>query len=367
MIIGTMAAAPVVIAVYLITFDATCASLPEAGFSYMSTVVLSMAVAAVAAVVGVRTIRGLREEAYEAKQLGQYRLRNRLGAGGMGEVYLAEHQLLKRQCAIKLVRPDKAIDAHVLARFEREVQLSAQLSHWNNIEIYDYGHADDGTFYYVMEYLPGMNLHEIVSRFGPMSANRVTHFLSQTCDALGEAHQRGLVHRDIKPANIFAAQRGNRHDVAKLLDFGLAKPMTAGPDSVQLTMEQSITGSPLFMSPEQAIGDHEPDARSDIYSLGAVAYYLLAGQPPFDFEKPIQVLLAHAKDRPTELLTLVPEISPRLNDIIMRCLEKRPEDRFQSVEELHAELAECDSYRKWTWDDADDWWRGVDVDVAVAG
>jgi serine/threonine-protein kinase len=198
-----------------------------------------------------------------------------------------------------------------------------------------------------------------------MPASRVTHFLVQTCEALAEAHQRGLVHRDIKPANIFAAQRGNRHDVTKLLDFGLAKPMSPVPDSVELTLEHSITGSPLYMSPEQALGDREPDARSDIYSLGAVAYFLLAGHPPFDFEKPMQVLLAHAKDRPAELLSIVPEIPPRLSEIVMRCLEKRPEDRFQSVEDLHQELTRCESYGTWTWDDARRWWREVDTEATA--
>ncbi len=190
----------------------------------------------------------------------------------MGEVYLAEHQLMKRPCAIKMIRPEMAADAQALARFEREVRATAALSHWNSIDIFDYGHDQEGTFYYVMEYLPGMNLGDIVKQFGPMPASRVIHLLRQTCDALGEAHQVGLIHRDIKPANIFAAERGGHQDVAKLLDFGLVKPISKTVN-LDLTSDGTVTGSPLYMSPEQAVGD-EPDVRSDIYALGAVAYFL---------------------------------------------------------------------------------------------
>ena len=199
----------------------------------------------------------------------------------MGEVYLAEHRLLKRPCAVKLIHPHRASDPHLLQRFEREVQATAQLTHTNTVEMFDYGHTEDGTFYYVMEYLPGLSLAELVEKHGPLPPARAVHLLMQTCDALSEAHSRGLIHRDIKPGNIFSAQRGGYYDVAKLLDFGLAKPISADSVPVQLTQDGSITGSPLYMSPEQAIGDSEPDERSDIYSLGAVAYYLLTGRPPF--------------------------------------------------------------------------------------
>jgi eukaryotic-like serine/threonine-protein kinase len=244
-----------------------------------------------------RTINTLRTEAYRAKQLGQYKLKRLIGSGGMGDVYLAEHQLMKRPCAIKVIRAEKAGDPKVLARFEREVQATAKLSHWNSIDIFDYGRADDGTFYYVMEFLPGMNLAELIRRYGPMPASRVIHLVRQACDALQEAHEVGLVHRDIKPANIFAAVRGGQYDVAKLLDFGLAKPV-ANLEEDQITQEGTITGSPLYMSPEQAVGDREPDARSDIYAMGAVIYYLLTGKPPFDDERPMKVLIAHAHQSP---------------------------------------------------------------------
>src|SRR5262249_10388882 len=246
-------------------------------------------------ILGVRTINRLRDEALRARQFGQYKLKKLIGSGGMGEVYLAEHLLLKRPCAIKIIRPEKAGDPKVLARFEREVQATAKLSHWNSVDIYDYGRTDDGTFYYVMEFLPGMNLSQLVQGYGPVTAARAIHLIRQVCNALSEAHEQNLVHRDIKPANIFAAIRGGRYDVAKLLDFGLAKPLLEAT-SAQLTQRGAITGSPLYMSPEQATGDRDPDARSDIYSLGSVLYFLVTGRPPFDDEQPMKVLIAHAHD-----------------------------------------------------------------------
>ena len=261
-------------------------------FSFDALILLILAVGAT---YGARTISRLRRQVAEARQLGQYRLRRRIGAGGMGEVYLAEHQLLKRPCAVKLIRPGDAADPRALERFEREVRLTATLSHPNTVEIYDYGRAEDGTYYYVMEYLPGLSLAELVERHGPLPPGRVVYLLRQVCRALREAHAAGLIHRDIKPSNIFAARRGGLDDVAKLLDFGLVRPAAAA-DAAHLSGEGQILGTPLFMSPEQATGGRELDERSDIYSLGAVAYYLLTGRPPFDGEGGIGVMIAHARD-----------------------------------------------------------------------
>ena len=196
--------------------------------NYVSEQTLSLSLTCVTAVLGVHTINNLRKKAFEAQQLGQYRLKQKIGTGGMGEVYLGEHQMMKRPCAIKVIRPEKAGDPKTLARFEREVRSTAKLSHWNSVDIYDYGSADDGTFYYVMEYLPGHNVGELIGESGPLQPARVVYLMDQVCRALSEAHGMGLVHRDIKPANIFCAYRGGEFDVAKLLDFGLAKPTLGG-------------------------------------------------------------------------------------------------------------------------------------------
>jgi serine/threonine-protein kinase len=281
--------------------------------------------------------------------------------GGMGEVYLAEHRLLKRPCVVKLIRPDKAGNPTNLARFQREVRATAKLSHWNTVEIFDYGCTADGTFFYVMEYLPGMSLAEIVERFGPMPPERVIYLLRQTCDALSEAHAAGLIHRDIKPANIFAAQRGGVYDVAKLLDFGLVKPVIED-QPIHLTADGSIAGSPLFMSPEQALGDAKPDARSDIYSLGAVGYYLLTGRPPFESDKPIKVLFAHAHEPVLPPTKLLPGIPADLEQVILRCLAKKPAERFQSAAVLRDALTACERADRWNRASAAAWWKRPELE-----
>ena len=204
--------------------------------------------------------------------------------------------MLKRPCAIKLIRPEKAGNPANLKRFEREVRATATLSHWNSVDVFDYGRADDGTFYYVMEYLPGLNIQQLVEADSSIPASRIIHLMRQVCDALFESHGKGLIHRDIKPANIFAAQRGGVYDVAKLLDFGLVLSMSTSQDAA-LTQDGAIQGSPLYLSPEQAIGE-KSDERSDIYSLGAVMYYMMTGAPPFDHVNPLKVIMAHAKDEP---------------------------------------------------------------------
>ena len=299
---------------------------------------IAMGFAAVVAILGVRTIGSLRTEAFKAQQLGQYRLTRLLGSGGMGDVYEAEHLLLKRACAIKVIKPEQAGDATVLKRFEREVRSTAKLRHWNTVDIYDYGHTDDGTFYYVMEYLPGMNLQELVEQHGPMPESRVIDILTQACDALSEAHTAGMVHRDIKPANIFVTQFGQQYDVVKLLDFGLVRPLSATNTDVELTQQSVILGSPLFMPPEQASGD-PADVRSDIYSLGVVAYFLLSGRTPFDGNTPLEVIMAHARKSPPALD--VSHVSSAMAEVVMRCLEKEATDRFQSADELKQRLVDC--------------------------
>jgi serine/threonine-protein kinase len=311
-----------------------------------------------ASIYGTHTINSLRTEAFKAKQFGQYRLKQLIGKGGMGEVYLAEHQLLKRPCAIKLIRPGQGADPTAIARFEREVRATAKLSHWNTVNIYDYGRTDDGTFYYVMEHLDGLTLAELIRTYGPMPPERAIHFLRQICRALTEAHRSGLIHRDIKPANIFAAKQGGVFDVAKLLDFGLVKHVAQSSDEelMQLTQEGSYSGSPLYMSPEQATSESIPDARSDIYALGAVGYFLITGHPPFEGTNPIRVMIAHARDEvipPSRLMASVPH---DLESIILRCLAKNPAERFATVDDLERALAKCGCANEWTDDRAAMWW-----------
>jgi eukaryotic-like serine/threonine-protein kinase len=305
---------------------------------------------------GARTISRLREQVVEARQLGQYRLGRRIGSGGMGDVYLAEHQLLKRPCAVKLIRRSEMLRSETVRRFEREVRLNATLSHPNIVEIFDYGRTEQGLYYYVMEYLPGLSLAELVKLHGPVPPERAVYLLRQVCLALHEAHEAGLIHRDIKPSNIFAARRGGRYDVAKLLDFGLVRPASTAL-APEPSAEGRILGTPLYMSPEQAMGERALDARSDIYSLGAVAYFLLTGRPPFDEGTAIAALIAHARDQappPSRLSNNVPE---DLDHIVMRCLAKTPSDRFTDAESLELALAECSCAGKWDKEQANRWWQ----------
>jgi serine/threonine-protein kinase len=318
-------------------------------------------VAAILAVVGTQVINSSRQAAYNARRFGQYRLKDKLGVGGMGEVYRAEHLLLKRPCVIKLIRSDINSDAAAVARFEREVQAMATLTHWNTVEIFDFGHTDEGVFYYVMEYLPGMSLEDLVSQHGPLPPERTVHFLRQTCGALHEAHQLGLIHRDLKPANLFAAKLGGLHDVAKLLDFGLVRQvMREHSLSPSVTQEGSFSGSPLFMPPEQFVTYSEVDQRADIYALGCVAYFLLTGRPPFDGRNPIEVILKHTNNPVTPPSTIVPDIPSDLESIVLRCLEKNPDDRFPDVATLERALAACACADRWTEELAKSWWRSVD-------
>jgi serine/threonine-protein kinase len=321
----------------------------------LSKMIIWIGIAAVTAVYGSHRFGRLRREVFDAGREGTYTLREKLGSGGMGEVYLAEHRLLKRACAIKLIRLEKANDANAIARFESEVQATAKLTHPNTVEIYDYGHTDDGTFYYAMEFLPGLSLQELIDRYGPMPPARVLFLLKQVCSALKEAHAHGLVHRDIKPGNIFAAERGGLYDVAKLLDFGLVKSIGAEPSSMNLTIDGAIMGSPLYCCPESALGE-ALDARSDIYSLGATAFFLLTGRPVFEGDQPIKVLFAHANDTPTPPSHINTAVPQDLESVVMKCLEKKREDRFADVTELETALINCKPSEPWTQADAAEWW-----------
>lgn len=308
------------------------------------------------AIFGTHTMNTLRSEVYQARLSNQYHLGRKLGRGGMGDVYFAEHQLLKRPCAIKLIRHELAGNPRVFARFEREVRATAALSHWNTIEIYDYGRNDDGSFYYVMEYLPGLSLADLVRRHGAMAPARVIYLLRQACDALREAHNAGLVHRDIKPANLMAAYRGGHYDVAKLLDFGLVKTLSQD-QSIQLSQEGTVAGSPLYMAPEQIMSTGPADARTDIYGLGAVAYFMLTARPPFTGANPMAVMIAHTRDPVTPPSEIKPDIPSDLEAIVLRCLAKNPDDRYPNTTCLAEALSSCADAAHWSPEHAAQWWR----------
>ena len=327
---------------------------------------VAMGLSSAMAIFGSHRISVLHEQAYKARKLNQYQLQRKLGSGGMGEVFLAEHTLLKRACAIKLIRPDQTDNPTTLSRFEREVQAMATLTHWNTVEIYDYGRAADGTFYYVMEYLPGLSLQELVDEYGPLSPSRAIFFLRQLCGALNEAHAIGLIHRDIKPSNVIACQRGGVHDVAKLLDFGLVQdvgPFALGSD--RLTMVGAILGSPNYISPEQANGKGRIDGRTDIYSLGALAYFLVTGQTPFVRETAMELIVAHMKEEVVPPRQRRPEIPHDLEDVILTCLRKNPDERFADAESLELALAACDAADEWDTHQAKEWWIGRRVSASV--
>jgi serine/threonine-protein kinase len=317
------------------------------------------------AIFGTHTINTLRTEIHQAKLSNQYRLGRKLGRGGMGEVFFAEHQLLKRPCAIKLIRSELVGNPRIFGRFEREVRATAALSHWNTIEIYDYGRNDDGSFYYVMEYLPGLSLSELVHSYGPMAPARVIYLLRQACDALREAHQAGLVHRDIKPANLMAAHRGGCYDVAKLLDFGLVKTLSED-QSVHLSQEGMIAGSPLYMAPEQIMNTSPADARTDIYGLGAVAYFMLTGRPPFLGENAMAIMIAHSRDSVTPPSEIRSGIPADLEEVVLRCLAKNPNDRYLDTCRLAEALDACADAANWSRQHAADWWRTIGLTAFAA-
>jgi serine/threonine-protein kinase len=316
-----------------------------------------MLIAGTIGIFGSYKLSELRKQVDEARSLGQYQLVRRIGSGAMGEVHLAEHLMLKQPCAIKLIRPELAADTAVMRRFEREVRVVSQLKHLNTVQIYDYGYADDGTFYYAMEYLPGLTLQQLVQRYGPIPPARAIYFLRQVCGALGEAHARHLLHRDIKPANVIACERGGVFDVAKLLDFGVASRFGLDTHADTLTRDGALVGTPAYMSPEQIRGDSALDARSDIYSVGAVGYFLVTGHPPFERSTAVQVLMAHVHDQPAPASSLHPDVPADLEAALMRCLAKAPVDRFPDAESLEQALSRCDAAAVWTPAAAKAWWQ----------
>ena len=291
------------------------------------------------------------------KQLGQYTLEEKIGEGGMGVVYRAHHALLRRETAVKLLLPDRA-DPDAIKRFEKEVRLTCQLTHPNTIQVYDYGHTPDGIFYYAMEYLRGLNLHDLVARFGPQPEGRVIHILTQICDSLAEAHALGLIHRDIKPGNIFLCQRGGVPDCVKVLDFGLVREYRADQEPAEAGEGNVIEGTPWFTPPEAIVGSAPIGPASDLYALGALGYYLLTGQYIFDAETVPEI---HAKQLaaapvPPRQRTANP-ISPEMEQLLLRCLEKEAGLRPRSAGELQGLLLACPAASEWTTAARAAWWE----------
>jgi len=322
---------------------------------------ISPAFAVVLAYFGARMIYTISLDVSRARLLGAYQLESRIGAGGMGEVWRASHRMLVRPAAIKLIAAHQlGDDAHaVLTRFEQEAQATALLRSPHTVEVYDFGRSDDGSFYYVMELLDGVDLQELVRTHGPLPASRVVHILRQACHSLDEAHAAGLVHRDIKPANIFVCRYGSDFDFVKVLDFGLVKHDKAGDETdPNLTREGSIIGTPAYLYPEAITGTSPVDHRSDIYSMGCVAYWLLTGELVFTARTPMAMLTEHATAQPIPLSQrselLIPEA---LDDVVLACLAKHPNDRPDGADELAGRLERIGFERPWDNERARAWWE----------
>lgn len=303
--------------------------------------------------------RELTEAKLKARQLGQYKLTGKIGEGGMGSVYKARHTLLRRETALKLLTPDKA-EPYAIQRFEQEVQLTCTLSHPNTIQVFDYGHTPDGIFYYAMEFLEGMNLYDLVRLYGPQPEERVIHILQQVCGSLGEAHALGLIHRDIKPGNIFLTDRGGVPDNVKVLDFGLVRRFGANASNANLPEfvgAEGIVGTPQFIAPEAIQTPEQTDARSDLYSVGVLAYFLLTGQYLFEGSSIAEICRHHINDTPdTPGERTGKHFDPQLESLVMRCLAKDPAARPQSAAEITEALARCATPARWTRSLQAAWW-----------
>jgi eukaryotic-like serine/threonine-protein kinase len=328
---------------------------------------------AVIAIILSRFVYSLGADVSNAREMGSYKLVELLGRGGMGEVWRAQHRLLARPAAIKLIQPevlgcsDPRGTEIVKRRFEREAQATAMLSSPHTIDLYDFGLSEDGTFYYVMEMLRGLDLQTLVEKYGPVPAERTGYFLRQICSSLAEAHQSGLVHRDIKPANIYICRYGLEYDFIKVLDFGIVKSREERAGQSQLTNTGGTTGTPGFMAPEIALGK-EIDARTDIYALGCVAYWLLTGRLVFEEETSIATILAHASKIPvppsrrSEI-----EIPRELEDLILSCLEKEPQLRPSSAGGILKTLSQYGLAGSWSSERAENWWKKHMPEKTTAG
>jgi len=300
----------------------------------LNLIFLSGAVAVT--LVGGHMMWALRRQVFETRSLGRYKLKQRIGAGGMGEVWAAHHHALRRDVAVKILRPETRGDAGAIARFEREVRATAELRHPNTVRVFDYGITEDGLWYYAMELLEGRDLHAIVSREGPLEPLRAARLVRQAAKALAEAHARGIVHRDVKPENLFVTSIGGEGEFVKVLDFGLAK-LAQAERSMSLTVDGWAVGTPKWASPEVASGG-EASPSSDVYGLGAVLYFLLCGAPPFDYADVGATVRAHLTEAPVPPSQRRPGVPPAIEAVVLQCLEKDPARRFQGAGALAAVL-----------------------------
>ena len=313
---------------------------------------------------GAKLVYGLGREVTAAREFGSYHLVERLGQGGMGEVWRAQHRMLARSAAIKLIRPSvpsaarPGVSEEARRRFEREAQAIALLRSPHTVELFDFGVSTDGAFYYVMELLDGLDADTLVRQFGPVPAERAIHLLRQVCHSLSEADARGLVHCDVKPANIFVCQYGEDCDFVKVLDFGIAKAVGAGMNTeLAITQVNVVHGTPAFMAPEQALGRSNVDGRADIYATGCVAYWLLTGELVFTAETAMALFLHHARTPPLPPSARAElPIPEALDQLVLSCLAKDPAERPQSARELSLRLAAVEGASAWSEDRARDWW-----------
>jgi serine/threonine-protein kinase len=315
------------------------------------------------AYVGARVVYHLGAEVKRARELGSYLLEEKLGEGGMGEVWRARHRMLARPAAIKLIRRSltgnvpAAASEEAVRRFEREAQVIARLRSPHTVELFDFGIATDGGFYYAMELLDGLDADTLLRHFGPTPPERAIYLLRQVCHSLSEAQSCGLVHRDIKPANIFLCRYGEEYDFVKVLDFGIVGAVRGSSETSPVhTRENTVTGTPGFMAPEQGTGTNV-DGRADIYATGCVAYWLLTGQLVFTADTSMGLLLKHAQTPPAPPSARTDQPIPRaLDDLVLSCLAKDPANRPQTARELSLRLAELEGANTWTQDRAREWW-----------
>ena len=341
---------------WLLAARGSIAVAPSDYWRAFSTAGVAVAIATIAA----RAVRGAHQQVAAARTVGSYELEERLELGGMGEVWKARHLLLARPAAVKLILPEtlqgpmEERDA-VVKRFLREAQVTASLRSPHTVELFDFGVAADGTFYYAMELLEGMNLEHFVYRFGALEPRRAVHWLQQACHSLGEAHARALVHRDIKPGNLFICRYGRDADFVKVLDFGLTRGAAA--PGATLTTPGTQMGTPGYMPPEQVYG-LPIDQRTDLYALGCVGYWLLAGEKPFESDNAGELLRQHAQAAPPPLSSKARQAVPAaIEAVVMACLSKDPERRPQSADQLCEALDAAVDGNAWSAGEADRWWE----------